>query len=376
MIQSNTLPVIYKKPLKRVYTCYETRMPINNNQTQTAMEPIRITYKIGLNDKVTEVFDFDLDAKTFELISTPVAEPPKWTELAFKQCSHCPLKAEEHPHCPMALQLHKVVERFHETRSIDEVNLEVITEERTVVQTTALQRVLSSMLGLIFPTCGCPKTAYMRPMARFHLPLASEEETVFRVAGMYLVAQYFLTHNGKKGQFAFDGLISIYEDFHILNKAIASRLQYATDSDSSKNAITLLDMYSSLVPMLLEDQLAEIRGFFTAYLPEDEVAAEVVTNNYLEKAKAFALELETDLSIVPVDTGDSGVPAWLRGSFDDDEAKPAGSLGKPDTSAIDAILSASSLSLSLEPTGDVKPPPPTGKAVFVLPDDEPPPKKP
>jgi hypothetical protein len=106
----------------------------------------------------------------------------------------------------------------------------------------------------------------MRPMARFHLPLASEEETVFRVAGMYLVAQYFLTHNGKKGQFAFDGLISIYEDFHILNKAIASRLQYATDSDSSKNAITLLDMYSSLVPMLLEDQLAEIRGFFTAFL--------------------------------------------------------------------------------------------------------------
>jgi hypothetical protein len=171
----------------------------------------------------------------------------------------------------MALQLHKVVERFHETRSIDEVKLEVITEDRTVVQTTALQRVLSSMLGLIFPTCGCPKTAYMRPMARFHLPLASEEETVFRVAGMYLVAQYFLTHNGKKGQFAFDGLISIYEDFHILNKAIASRLQYATDSDSSKNAITLLDMYSSLVPMLLEDQLAEIRGFFTAFLPEDEI---------------------------------------------------------------------------------------------------------
>lgn len=351
-------------------------MPINNHQTQTAMEPIRITYKIGLNDKVTEVFDFDLDAKSFELISAPIAEPPKWTELAFKQCSHCPLNAEEHPHCPMALQLHKVVERFHETRSIDEVSLEVITEDRTVVQTTALQRVLSSMLGLIFPTCGCPKTAYMRPMARFHLPLASEEETVFRVAGMYLVAQYFLTHNGKKGQFAFDGLISIYEDFHILNKAIASRLQYATDSDSSKNAITLLDMYSSLVPMLLEDQLAEIRGFFTAYLPEDEVATEVVTNNYLEKAKAFALELETDLSIVPVDSGDSGVPAWLRGSFDEDETKPASSPGKPDTSAIDAILSASSLSLSLEPTDEAKPLPPTGRAVFTLPDDEPPAKKP
>ncbi|MBK8676205.1 MAG: hypothetical protein IPN27_07420 [Cellvibrionales bacterium] len=84
-----------------------------------------------------------------------------------------------------------VIERFHATRSIDEVKLEVVTEERTVVQTTALQRVLSSMLGLISPTCGCPKTAYMRPMARFHCPYLPEEETVFRVAGMYLVAQYF-----------------------------------------------------------------------------------------------------------------------------------------------------------------------------------------
>ena len=334
------------------------------------MEPVRITYRIGLNEKTTEVFDFNLDATNFELISEPITNPPNWTELAFKQCSHCPLKTEEHTHCPMALQLHKVVERFHETRSIDEVKLEVITEDRTVVQTTALQRVLSSMLGLIFPTCGCPKTAYMRPMARFHLPLASEEETVFRVAGMYLVAQYFLTHNGKKGQFAFDGLISIYEDFHILNKAIASRLQYATDSDSSKNAITLLDMYSSLVPMLLEDQLAEIRGFFTAFLPEDEVKAEVATNNYLEKAKAFALELETDLALAPIDSPDSDLPAWLRGAIEEEETKPANTPGKPDTSAIDAILSASSLSLSLESTEPEKPAPPTGKAVFILPDDE------
>ncbi|MCC7517233.1 MAG: hypothetical protein IT470_07840, partial [Pseudomonadales bacterium] len=280
------------------------------------MEPVRISYRIGLNDKTTEVFDFDLDGATFELISAPVANPPSWTELGFRQCSHCPLKTEEHSHCPMALQLYRVVERLHATRSIDEVRLEVVTEERTVVQTTALQRVLSSMLGLIFPTCGCPKTAYMRPMARFHLPLATEEETVFRVAGMYLLAQYFLTHNGKKGQFAFDGLIQIYEDFHILNRAIASRLQYATDSDSSKNAITLLDMYSSLVPMLLEDQLAEIRGFFAAFLPADEVQAETPTNNYLEKAKAFALELETDLALAPIDSPESELPAWLRGSFD------------------------------------------------------------
>jgi hypothetical protein len=66
----------------------------------------------------------------------------------------------------------------------------------------------------------------------------------------------------------------------------------------------------------------------------------------------------------------------LRGAIEEEETKPASSLGKPDTSAIDAILSASSLSLSLESTEPEKPAPPTGKAVFILPDDEPPPKKP
>ena len=120
------------------------------------MEPIRITYRIGLNEKTTEVFDFDLDSESFEMISQPIANPPPWTELAFKQCSHCPLNVEEHPHCPMALQLHNVIERFHATRSIDEVKLEVITEERTVIKKTAIQHVLSSMLGLISPSCGCP----------------------------------------------------------------------------------------------------------------------------------------------------------------------------------------------------------------------------
>ena len=102
------------------------------------MEPIRITYRIKLNDKITEVFDFDLDSKTFALITKPVPNPPKWAELGFRQCSHCPLKAEEHPHCPMALQLHSVIERFHKTRSIDEVTLEVVTEERIVSQNIAM----------------------------------------------------------------------------------------------------------------------------------------------------------------------------------------------------------------------------------------------
>jgi hypothetical protein len=254
------------------------------------MESVDISYRIKLSEDLVEVFDYELDGSTFEIISAvEIAEPPKWTELGFRQCSHCPLDANEHKHCPVALQLHDIVQRFHETRSIDEIELVVVTEQRTVTKVTALQNAISSLLGLVFPISGCPKTAGMKPLARFHVPMASEEETVFNVSGMFLLAQYFLNNKSKSGVFSFDGLISIYEDLHILNKAVASRLQAVTSSDSVKNAITLLDMYSSLVPMLLQDQLVEIRGFFGAYLPEGE--EQLPKSNYLEQAKAFKLEL-------------------------------------------------------------------------------------
>ena len=338
------------------------------------MEPIHITYQIKLNPKVTEVFDFVLDGKTFELISETVSDPPHWTALDHCQCSNCPLNKEQHPHCPLALQLHDIVRRLDKTRSIDEVEVEVITEERSVRQTTAIQRVVASMLGLIFPICGCPKTAYMRPLARFHVPLASEEETVFHVAGMYLLAQYFLHNTGTKGEFDFKGLVSIYEDLHILNTAMNKRLQAATRSDTTINAVTLLDMYATLIPMLVEDHLVEMRNFFNAYLPAD---APVVKpkHNYLEKAKAFTLEL------VPLEDGSSAKPTSGKARFglqEDDEDELIPTLATTPAPAEAPKAPAFSLSLSLEPLPGEKPAAPASekkKATFVLPDDPPPPKK-
>ena len=48
---------------------------------------------------------------------------------------------------------------------------------------------MSSVLGLIMATAGCPWTDRFRPMARFHLPFASEAETVYRSVCMFLLAR-------------------------------------------------------------------------------------------------------------------------------------------------------------------------------------------
>lgn len=297
------------------------------------MESVPIKYLIRLNEERTEAFEFTLNGKTFDLIAQPVPDPPDWATLGHMQCPHCPLEEKTTPHCPLALQLHDIVGRFHDTTSIDEVEVEVVTGQRRVIQVLALQEAIASMLDLIWPICGCPKTTHMKVLARFHLPMATEEETVFRVTGMYLLAKYFLSQISDEARIEFDGLNKIYEEFHELNTAVARRLRGATQSDSVKNAVTLIDMYSMLVPTLLDDQLVEMRSFFHSYLPKG--FKEVAKTNHLQKAKAFRMELS------PLD----GTFEAAKGGEDDEERKEK---------TIEEILSRSGLQLELVPMEEKK----------------------
>lgn len=329
----------------------------------------KITYLIIINEKRVEAFDFALDADDLLIKTNAQVELPEWTKLEFQQCSHCPLNKEEHEYCPVAAQLAGIIGHFEGTSSIDTIKMEVFTEERRVVQTTPLQSAIASMLELVFPACGCPKTELLRPLSHFHLPLASEEETVFRVTSMYLLGQYFVNTTNNKGRIDFTGLIDAYNDLNVLNRAVASRIKNVTTSDSVKNAIALLDMYSNLVPLLVEDQLVEMRGFFKAFLPEEEGEQSEVTteyvkkNTYLESFKAASLALE------PLDEEKEGKPDWLTGLEEPEitEVEEPKEEEKPEEpSQIDLILQGSSL--SLEPIEGEKSK--TGKASFLMSDDD------
>jgi len=149
---------------------------------------------------------------------------------------------------------------------LDPRTLEVITSQRRVTQHTTAQRALGSLIGLLFATSGCPHTDYFKPMARFHLPLASMEDTMFRVTSMYLMAQYFRHKEGRKSDFEFSGLKNIFANMHLLNIMIAERIRNATQTDSSLNAVIQLDTFLGMMPFVSEEQMAELRHLFVAYL--------------------------------------------------------------------------------------------------------------
>jgi len=229
------------------------------------MKPITIQYHFTSSD-VSEVFHVNLDARTLALIDDFPDNLPSWAKLDFHQCPHCPLSTRTHPYCPLTANIVSVVKRFEHLLSYHSIHLKVVTDERVISQDTTVQRAVSSLLGLISATSGCPHTAFFRPMARFHLPLATEDETIYRVASMYMLAQYFLNKSGGRADFEQKKLSAFYENIQIVNGSIARRLQNASKTDSVVNAIILLDIYAQTLPYSIEKSFEEIRHLFEPFV--------------------------------------------------------------------------------------------------------------
>ena len=233
-------------------------------------EPLTIKYIFRFPDDRRETFEVTLDGESIEPIDDRSEALPQWTQLDFEQCPNCPLSVETHSHCPLAARLVKVVNICENLLSYDKIRMHVVTAERMISKHTTAQQGISALMGLIMATSGCPLTSFFKPMARFHLPLASGEETIYRATSMYLLAQYFLRKEGRESDLELDGLTEIYRDMQILNSAIAKRIRAAIQEDAAVNAIVLLDFFAKTLPYVLEESLEEIRYLFTPFLTQPE----------------------------------------------------------------------------------------------------------
>jgi hypothetical protein len=229
------------------------------------METIRIRYVFNLPEGVRETVDLQCDAQTLELVGNIPDVLPSWTKLDFYQCLNCPLTPNTHSYCPLAANLVTIVEKFKGLISYSTIHVDIMTAERLVTQDTTVQRGIGSLMGLVMATSGCPHTAFFKPMARFHLPFSSAEETVYRATSMFLLAQYFLKKKGEHADLDLIGLKEIYHNIGVVNDAVAKRLRAATEADSAVNAIILLDIYTNAIPEVIEESLEEIRYLFAPY---------------------------------------------------------------------------------------------------------------
>lgn len=229
-------------------------------------ETFTITYTFTLPDKRSEAFELAFDANTIELVNEKAITSPPWTRLTVEQCSHCPLTPETHPHCPVAVNLAPVIELFDELMSFEKITVGVTNKERNVVRQTSAQEGISSLMGLLIAGSSCPLTHFFKPMARFHLPFANKEETMWRAAATYLLACYFTEQGLQLSDMNLKGLVKIYDDVARLNDALVTRLRTATSRDSAVNALVHLDVFAKFLTPPLEDSLDHIRPIFHPFL--------------------------------------------------------------------------------------------------------------
>lgn len=221
-----------------------------------------------MKDGKEDIIDLRLHDKTLELMNDIPEDPPAWTRINFHQCPHCPLDIRKYPYCPIAVHLIKIIELLKSLLSHDEIHVDITTPQRQVSRETSAQKGVSSLMGLIMATSGCPHMEFFKPMARFHLPLVSVDETIYRATSMYLLAQYFLQKEGKKADMELEGLEKIYRNIKIINESMATRLRDISDKDVALNSLVILDIFAQTLPFAIEESLEDVRYLFSSYLKE------------------------------------------------------------------------------------------------------------
>ena len=207
---------------------------------------------------------FELGAQSLKLAkvaNNPAL--PAWTRLEFEKCSNCPLKPEEHSHCPIAAQLAQTVELFKDSLSTEKARIVVSAPERYYVKDTSLQEGIFSIFGFVMATAGCPHMSIVRPLARFHLPFASLDDNVIRGVSMYLLRQYFKTLKGETPDVELKKMEEFYGEIQKVNKGFAKRLRSVIDQgDATINGLVALDSISKMVSLQMQSDFKKYAYLF------------------------------------------------------------------------------------------------------------------
>lgn len=220
--------------------------------------PAPVLYVFHFSDTRFEAVQVDFQP---DMVVSRRCENPPWTGLDHHRCDHCPL--EHQGACPFASAIAPFADRFDDFYSYEAVRVEVITAQRTIVAERDLQHALASLLGLVGACSGCPHLAFFRPMARFHLPFATEEETLYRAFSAHLLGRYFAGVGADGGPADFERLRADYKAAALVNRGMAERLRSAFSRDAVVNALIVLDTFAQVAPLVIEDKLEELAYIFT-----------------------------------------------------------------------------------------------------------------
>jgi len=226
-------------------------------------EPYEIIYEFILSNNEKKLYRILLDAKTISIIRPESVSLPDWTRLDYHQCKKCPLDAAEHPHCPITVNIFEIVEEFKDMFSYEDCLVRCVTPERTYQKNTSIMEGLYSIFGIIMATSNCPIMDFFKPMARFHLPFSTLEETTVRVTSMFLLQRYFELEKDSTRHIEMKQLEKNYVKVQSVNEGLFNRISSVGSKDADKNAIITLHSLSQMLSLDINYGLDSIAYLFT-----------------------------------------------------------------------------------------------------------------
>jgi hypothetical protein len=234
-----------------------------------ANAPLTIEYEFRLQDGSRKSFHVQLRRPDLGILFEPAESLPDWTRLTHHQCPNCPLDPRNHPHCPVAVSMAGVIEAFRDCLSTTAADISIRSDNREYRRRAPVQYGVSSLMGIYMVTSGCPILDKLRPMVHTHLPFASIDETIYRLASMYLLAQYFVQQQGGLPDWKLRRLVDLCEEIGRVNQAFSKRLLSINPQDASLNALAGLDCFTLSTAFSIDrDELKDLEAIFHAYLRE------------------------------------------------------------------------------------------------------------
>jgi len=210
-------------------------------------------YNFRFNDGTEKSYEVDPDAAP-----TAPFDLPFWTKLDYHKCPGCPLPSVRGAICPTAASLSEVLADFQQRPSTEVCDVEVVSRRRSYHARVSVQMGLRSLIGLVMPSSGCPILGRLRVLARYHLPFADHDETLFRVVGSYLMLQYVRENKGLEADWELRGVRRLYEELQSVDAAFTDRIREAATEDATVNALVSLFSLATMVTLSLQDDLERV----------------------------------------------------------------------------------------------------------------------
>lgn len=233
----------------------------------TQLNTLFFRYKFSFNDKTIKSMEIIVSKDDLSIVEPKPKFFPEWAKLKEFKCPHCPLDVNKNEFCPLALNLQDILKEFGTRQSFETVEVFVETPHRNYYKLTSLQQGVSSLLGILMVTSGCPVLGKLKPLLYFHLPFASVNETEVRALSLYLLSQYIKSLRGEEPDWEMKKLQKLYDDIRILNYHVSQKIVTLIEKDASINSLIILNNFAEFVTIILSEKaLKEVEFYLKEFL--------------------------------------------------------------------------------------------------------------